>query len=159
MKNNIHQARLSATLAGVLLMFTLATTQAQTSTWADNAQGQPYETCYVGPVVEHGYWPSDSFWSQSLAIGGNCSTNVSAPSNFDPAPPIGVYPGGPGAVGVDVVLGAPANTIFDATITLNRLTILTNGGVLGFGNNVRVTANTFDFQGDGSLTNGGGITI
>jgi hypothetical protein len=60
---------------------------------------------------------------------------------------------------VDVVLGAPANTICDVDVTLNSLTIKTNGGVIGFGANVNVTASTFDFQGDGSLTNGGGITI
>ena len=161
MKHCIHQIRLFAALAGVILTFTLATTQAQTYTWADNAQGQLYETCLVGggPAVMHGYWPSNSFWSQSLGGGADCSTNVSAPSNFDPAPPIGVYPGGPGAVGVDVVLGAPANTIFDVNVTLNSLTIQPNGGVLGSFGNTLVTANTFDFQGDGSLTNVSGIAI
>jgi fibronectin-binding autotransporter adhesin len=136
---------------------------AQTYTWADNAQGQLYLTCFVSGFGQvKSYWPSNSLWSQSLQMSGNCDNSaqvVSQPSNFNPAPPIGVYPGGPGAVGVDVVLGAPANTIFDVDITLNSLTIKTNGGVLGFGGNVNVTANTFDFQRDGSLTNGGGITI
>src|ERR1022692_1275121 len=132
---------------------------AQTYTWADNAQGQVYQTC---PFIQPETWPSNSLWSQSLQMSGNCDNTaqvISQPSNWNPAPPAGVYPGGPGAIGADVVLGAPANTICDADVTLNSLTIKTNGGVIGFGGNVNVTASTFDFQGDGSLTNGGGITI
>lgn len=147
----------------VAAQFLSTNASAQTYTWADNAQGQVYLTCYISGLGDvNSYWPSNSLWSQSVQMSGNCDNTaqvVSAPSNFNPAPPIGVYPGGSGAVGADVVLGAPANTIFDVDITLNSLTIKTNGGVLGFGANVNVTASTFDFQGDGSLTNGGGITI
>ena len=159
MKTRIHQTRLFAALAGVILTFTLASTQAQTYTWDQQALGQVYQTC---PNIAPFHWPSNSLWSQSLQMSGNCDNTaqvISQPSNWSPAPPIGVYPGGPGAVGVDVVLGAPANTIFDVNVTLNSLTIQPNGGVLGSFNNVNVTANTFDFQGDGSLTNVSEITI
>jgi len=67
------------------------------------------------------------------------------------------YPNGPS---VEVVLGAPADTILDVTVTLNSLTIQTNGA-LSTGRNVRATTNLFDFQGDGSLLGGGSgyITI
>jgi hypothetical protein len=137
---------------------------AQTYTWADNAQGQLYLTCYISGLGDvNSYWPSNSLWSQSVQMTGNCDNSaqvVSAPSNWNPALPAGVYPGGPGAIGVDVVLGAPANTVFDVSVTLNSLTIQTNGGLIGvFGNNGGVTANKFDFQGDGSISNLAGIAI
>ena len=133
------------------------TSSAQTYTWDRQADGRVYLTC---PDIQPAQWPSNSLWSQSLHMSSNCDNTaqvVSAPSNWTPAPPVGVYPGGPNAVGVDVVLGAPANTVCDAIVTLNSLTILTNGGVIGFGGNVNLTANMFDFQGDGSFGSGGGL--
>jgi fibronectin-binding autotransporter adhesin len=147
---------------------------AQTYTWADNAQGQQFQHC---PLLNPEYWPSNSAWSQSLVFSQNCdnTTNVvSQPSNWMPSPPPGVYPGGPGAVGVDVVLGPPANTdIEGASATVNHLTIQTNGA-LYVGYFGEVTATTIDVQGDniigagsyagelavangGSLTKSGGI--
>jgi hypothetical protein len=111
MKNRICQTP-SLIIIGIV-MFTLCISQAQTYTWADNAQGQQYQHC---PLLNPQYWPSNSAWSQSLVFSPNCdnTTNVvSQPSNWTPSPPTGVYPGGPGAVGVDVVLGPPANTIAD----------------------------------------------
>lgn len=142
---------------------------AQTYTWAQQALGQEYQQCmYVNPQ----YWPSNSAWVQSLVFGPNCdnTTNVvSQPSNWTPTPPPGVYPGGPGAVGVDVVLGPPANTdIEGAFASVNRLTIQTNGA-LYVGYFGGVTATTIDIQGDNiigagsyagelEVANGGSLT-
>jgi fibronectin-binding autotransporter adhesin len=121
---------------------------AQTYTWDQQALGQQYQHC---PLLNPQYWPSNSAWSQSLVFSPNCdnTTNVvSQPSNWTPSPPPGVYPGGPGAVGVDVVLGSPANTdIEGATATVNYLTIQTNGA-LYVGYFGEVMATTIDIQGD-----------
>jgi fibronectin-binding autotransporter adhesin len=121
---------------------------AQTYTWDQQALGQQYQHC---PLLNPQYWPSNSAWVQSLVFSPNCdnTTNVvSQPSNWTPTPPPGVYPGGPGAVGVDVVLGAPANTdIEGAFATVNHLTIQTNGA-LYVGYFGGVTATAVDVQGD-----------
>jgi hypothetical protein len=142
---------------------------AQIYTWADNAQGQEFQHC---PLLNPEYWPSNSAWSQSLVFSSNCdnTTNVvSQPSNWTPTPPPGVYPGGPGAAGVDVVLGPPANTdIEGASATVNHLTIQTNGA-LYVGYFGEVTATTIDVQGDNiigagsyagelAVANGGSLT-
>src|ERR1035438_9557737 len=121
---------------------------AQTYTWDQQALGQQYQHC---PLLNPQYWPSNSAWVQSLVFSPNCdnTTNVvSQPSNWTPTPPPGVYPGGSGAVGADVVLGPPANTdIEGAFATVNRLTIQTNGALyLGYFGGV--TATTIDVQGD-----------
>ena len=142
---------------------------AQTYTWDQQALGQEYQHCmYINPQ----YWPSNSAWVQSLVFGPNCdnTTNVvSQPSNWTPTPPPGVYPGGPGARGVDVVLGPPANTdIEGASATVNHLTIQTNGA-LYVGYFGEVTATTIDVQGDNiigagsyagelAVANGGSLT-
>lgn len=163
-----HTRRTKAFRILVASLFTISvplwstTGSAQTYTWADTAQGQVYEICVDGAGNQHkAYWPSNSLWSQSLAVGRNCDDTadiISAPSNWSPAPPKGVYPGGPGALGADVVLGAPANTIFDyGSITLNSLTIQPDGA-LSLVPNASITANRFDFQSDGMLT-GGEIVI
>src|ERR1022692_2958481 len=124
--------------AGMAARLFTASAEAQSSytyVWADNAQGQVYQTC---PVIGAEYWPSNTVWSQSLVMGGNCDNTsyvVSQPSNWNPAdtdtPALGagVYPGGPGAVGVNVVLGSPANTILDMNATINTLTLRTDGGL------------------------------
>src|ERR1035438_855348 len=132
-------------IAGLLLS---TNGYAQAYTWADNAQGQEYQHC---PLLNPQYWPSNSAWVQSLVFSPNCdnTTNVvSQPSNWTPTPPPGVYPGGPGAVGVDVVLGPPANTDIEGEFAMvNRLTIQTNGALyLGYFGGV--TATTIDIQGD-----------
>ena len=132
---------------------------AQTYTWADNAQGQQFQHC---PLLNPEYWPSNSAWSQSLVFSQNCdnTTNVvSQPSNWTPSPPPGVYPGGPGAVGVDVVLGLPANTIADSgTFNINSLTIQASGSLYADPFSL-ITANTIDLQGDGNIGGNGEIRI
>ena len=79
---------------------------------------------------------------------------ISQPSNWSPAGT--TYPNGPG---VDVVLGAPAPTVLDVNVTLNRLTIQDTGGLQLWG--ATLTANALDFQGDGSIgpTGGGFMQI
>jgi hypothetical protein len=149
--------------AGLAARWFAASAEAQsnyTYTWADNAQGQMYLDC---PVTGKHYWPSNTVWSQSVVIGGNCDNTgnvVSQPSNWNPvdsntpALGAGVYPGGPGAVGVNVILDAPANTILDvANVTLNNLTLQTNGGLT---HNQSLTANHIYLQCDGSITGIGG---
>ena len=148
MKNQNHKIHAFAALAGVVLLANLSTTQAQTYTWDQQALGQQYQHC---PLLNPQYWPSNSAWVQSLVFSPNCdnTTNVvSQPSNWTPTPPPGVYPGGPGAVGVDVVLGPPANTDIEGEFAMvNRLTIQTNGALyLGYFGGV--TATTIDIQGD-----------
>jgi uncharacterized membrane protein len=164
MKNTFNISRRNLTLKTITVGFAVIAAHlltnnsfAQTYTWDPQADGRVYLTC---PDIQPAQWPSNSLWSQSLQMSPNCDNTaqvVSAPSHWTPAPPAGFYPGGPGAVGVDVVLGAPANTVCDAIVTLNSLTIKTNGGVIGFGGNVNVTANAFDFQDDGNFGSGGGL--
>src|ERR1700689_1098652 len=99
MKNRLDQKRSFAVLAGAILALTLSAAHAQTYTWADNAQGQPYLICPSSLGPRTNYWPSNSLWGQSVQTNGNCNNTasvVSAPSNWDPAPPLGVFPGGPG---------------------------------------------------------------
>jgi hypothetical protein len=142
---------------------------AQTYTWDQQALGQEYQHC---PDLNPQYWPSNSAWVQSLVFSPNCDNTanvVSQPSNWTPTPPPGVYPGGPGAVGVDVVLGSPANTdIEDASATVNHLTIQSNGA-LYVGYFGEVIATTIDVQGDNiigagsyagelAVANGGSLT-
>jgi len=142
---------------------------AQTYTWDQQALGQQYQQC---PFLNPQYWPSNSAWVQSLVFSPNCDNTanvVSQPSNWTPTPPPGVYPGGPGAVGVDVVLGPPANTdIEGASATVNHLTIQTNGA-LYVGYFGEVIATTIDVQGDNiigagsyagelAVANGGSLT-
>jgi hypothetical protein len=135
MKNFIQKNQLFTALAVVLLMSALSSTQAQTYTWADNAQGQVYlacPDCDGGTNTCYYYWPSNNLWSQSYETNSGCNNMGSVesqPSNWDPSPGLGVYPGGPGAIGVNVVLGPPANTLLDARVTLNSLTLQTNGGL------------------------------
>jgi len=109
MNKRIHQTRLFASLAGLISMLTLSSAFAQTYTWDQWALGQEYQHC---PDLYPEYWPSNNAWSQSVATNGGCSGGIviSAPSNWDPWLPIGVYPGGPGAVGVNVILGGLVNS-------------------------------------------------
>lgn len=152
--NTSNRVLLLATAWAAASILTVSS-HAQTYTWADNAKGQIYLTC---PNINPLAWPSNSFWTQSLAYGSNCDNTasvVSQPSNWDPAPPAAIYPGGPGLAGVDVVLGPPANTdIESASVTINHLTLQTNGGLyLGYFGGV--TANTVDVQGDAVIHAGG----
>ena len=92
-------------LLGAVLLATMVSAQAQTYTWADTAQGQIYLICGGNT----NYWPSNANWSQSYFTNGNCDHTGSVesqPSNWLPTPPYGLYPGGPGDVGADVILGA-----------------------------------------------------
>jgi hypothetical protein len=161
MKNRIHQIRSFASLAGAMLLLTISSMHAQTYTWADNAQGQVYLACADcdgGTNTCYYYYPSNSLWSQSADTNSGCNglgTVMDEPSNWDPAPPLLIYPGGPGAVGVDVVLGPPANTLLDEPVILNSLTIESNGGLAIFSAG-GVTVSNMDIQGDGGIGNGGG---
>jgi hypothetical protein len=148
MKNHILKTLLAAVVAGIISLHTAPEARAQ-YVWADNAQGQFYQHCYnLNPE----YWPSNSSWSQSLTYGSACgggSTEV-APSNWDPAPPVGVYPGGPGLVGADVTLGPPANTYLDTSVAVGTLTLLADGG-LGLG--ATLTASNMVIQGPHTVGN------
>jgi hypothetical protein len=161
MKNRIHQPWSFAVLVGSILLITLSSLRAQTYTWADNAQGQVFLAC---PDCDDGtntcyyYYPSNFIWSQSVETNSGCNgmgTVVVEPSNWDPAPPVGIYPGGPGAVGVDVVLGSPGNTLLDVPVTLSSLMIESNGS-LTITSAGGVTVSNLDIQGDGGIGNGGG---
>ena len=169
MKMHVQNATSFAALAGIIFLLTLSPAHAQTNTyiWADNAQGQLYQTCSSGPVGEPEYWPSNSNWAQTYQTNSNCNGTAiveSAPSNWNPldtnitpALGVGIYPGGPGAVGVNVILGAPANTFLSsgAHPILNSLTIQTNGA-LSVGANWSIALNRIEFQGDGEITSGSG---
>jgi hypothetical protein len=172
MKNHIHQTRWFAALAGVVFVLMLAAAHAQTYTWDDNAQGQLYLTC-PGPVTFHYYWPNNNNWTQTYQTNGNCNGTAiveSAPSNWDPTPPLGLYPGGPGLQGVNVIIGGlvngtnvtgGGNTFLSsgAHLNLNSLVIQTNGA-LSVGANWSIALNRIEFQGDGEITSGvGGFLI
>jgi hypothetical protein len=151
--SSITRRRLTpGAILGVVLFATMGAAQAQTYTWADNAQGQIYEIC-SGTTNN---WPSDNFWTDVLQTNESCNGTgivTNQPSNWDPAPPIGVYPGGPGGIGADVVLGAPANAYLYGNATLDSMTILTNGALtLGPGT---IAALDYYFQGDGVLSQAG----
>jgi len=163
LKTITHAVIVLAT-AGAAAFLSTASAEAQTNytyIWGGNAQGQEYQQC---PDVTPSYWPSNSLWSESLNFASNCDNSasvVSAPSNWDPADTntpalgLGVYPGGPGATNVNVILAAPANTILDvANVTLNTLTLQTDGALT---NNGTLTASNIDLQGDGSITGGSGF--
>ena len=139
-------------LLGAVLLATMVSAQAQTYTWADTAQGQIYLICGGNT----NYWPSNANWSQSYFTNGNCDHTGSVesqPSNWLPTPPYGLYPGGPGDVGADVILGPPANTYADATATLNSITIQSNGSLTV--GSINLSANYFNFQGDGVMGQAG----
>ena len=142
LKTITHAVIVLAT-AGAAAFLSTASAEAQTNytyIWGGNAQGQEYQQC---PDVTPSYWPSNSLWSESLNFASNCDNSasvVSAPSNWDPADTntpalgLGVYPGGPGATNVNVILAAPANTILDvANVTLNTLTLQTGGALTNNG--------------------------
>jgi hypothetical protein len=153
----MNTLRLLKTIAICFLAIGLqATVQAQTYTWADNAQGQYVDQCYCGGITPFctNYWPNDTYWTQSAETSSDCNgIFYSQPSNWNPYPPIGEYPGGPGAVGVNAVLGPPANTYLQGDATLDLLTIQTNGAfVLGPG---ILAAQGYDFRGDGVLGTSG----
>lgn len=97
-------------------------------------------------------------------------TVESAPSNWDPAgantPPlgVGVYPGGPGAVGVNVMIGPPANCYLDVhTVELGMVTI-EPGGSLSIAECGAIQCTALNLMADGvidwvALCGGGGATI
>src|SRR5579863_3798381 len=110
MKRNIAQTKHLLAVMFSALLLTLSA-GAQTYTWADNAQGQVYlacPDCDGGTNTCYYYYPSNALWRQSVETNSGCNgigTVISEPSNWGPAPAVGIYPGGPGALGVDVVLG------------------------------------------------------
>ena len=122
----------------------IAPSQTSLVTWNRQALGQTF-SCTNGSTYS---WPSNNNWSQSALFGDPCHEGQSvvvAPSNWSTTN----YPNG---AAVDVVLGgiggAPAN--LDVTVTLNSLTIQSNGGLtLRYG--TVLTAASIDLQGDGNL--------
>jgi hypothetical protein len=142
--------------AGLVLLSFVGSSDAgaQTYTWNRQAFGQPYLICPTGlDTFSTNYWPNNNYWSQVVHTGMNCenvpNSVISQPSNWSPAGT--TYPNGPG---VDVVLGAPAPTVLDVNVTLNRLTIQDTGGLQLWG--ATLTANALEFQGDGGITPTGG---
>jgi len=90
-----------------------------------------------------------------MSIGTFCSppnTNwyKTQPSNWSTTN----YPNGPS---YDVILGSSggAPTALDISVTIHSLTVLPDGG-LEVGMSTTLTANAFDFQGDGAVPNVGG---
>ena len=145
-----------AVLASVLTMLRPAPAHAQTYTWDQQALGQFYQQClYLSPQ----YWPNNNNWTQAYATNNNCDGSAiitSAPSNWDPTPPVGLYPGGPGLQGVDVIIGGlvngtnvtgGGNTYLQGHATVNNLTLQTNGS-LNLGYITSLTATNVDIQGD-----------
>jgi len=155
--NSTNQLRRNIAAAiGAVLLATMASAQAQTYVWADNAQGQIYEVC--GTTTN--YWPSNNIWSQSYYTNGNCNSSgsiVSQPSNWSPTPPYGLFPGGSGMVGADVILGPPANTLANSTATLNSITIQSNGSLTV--GSINLSSYYFDFQGDGVMGQAGNDVV
>lgn len=138
---------------------------AQTFTWNDIANGQVIEICDHNGTFITNYWPNNNNWSQAAHHSPDCSglsQIEDQPSNWTNAPADGLYPGGPGLTGVDVVLGAPADTFLDVPVIVNNLTVLPSGSLTvspGGG----ATANHVDFQSDGVIRGvfggGGGAYI
>src|ERR1017187_5937967 len=143
---------LIAAVVGVSAMVAAPSADGQnTYTWADNAQGQQYLQCNAQMLTL--YWPTNSNWSQSMHTSSNCDNSglvISQPSNWSPAPAEGLYPGGPGLTGVNLFLGSPSNTLLEATVTINNLTLSTNGR-LTIARNGILTATNIDLQGDGMI--------
>jgi fibronectin-binding autotransporter adhesin len=169
MRIHIQKTTSFAALAGVFSLLTLSATYAQTYTWDQQALGQLYLQCQYFSS----YWPNNGNWTQSYQTNGNCNGTAiltSAPSNWDPTPPLGLYPGGPGLQGVNVIIGGlvngtniagGANTYLQGSATVNNLTLQTNGS-LNLGYITTLTANNVDIQGDTIIGPGsyaGGLRI
>jgi hypothetical protein len=113
----------------------------ETVTWNRKAHGQSF-TCSNGTTWN---WPDNNDWSQDQHMGDPCSEGgslVTQPSNWSTTN----YPNGPQ---YDVILGGDggASARLDVDVTLNSLTILSNGGlVLQFGKTI--TTRALEFKGD-----------
>jgi hypothetical protein len=155
----LHSNRALQRFLPCLAFVSLVSLHAQVFTWNRQAYGQPYLICPLGSGgYATNYYPNNSAWSQVIHTGSDCEGHTNAvidqPSNWSPAGT--EYPDGPG---VDVVLGAPAPTTLDVVVALNRLTIQNGGNLAIWAGSI--TANAFDFQSDGGLTNlyGPGSTL
>jgi len=150
LKNRNNLFRIFASSWAVLIVACFSTNApAQTYLWHQNADGREFQHCIN---LNAQYWPSNNYWSQSLQLNVDCSgvnLTTSQPSNWEPQPPVGVYPNGPG---VDVLLAGPGTTLCDLPVTINSLTI-SNNGALSITSAGGVTANTIDIQIDGTIGN------
>jgi hypothetical protein len=143
-----------AACLGLTVMFSLVAAPAQAQvTWDRQALGQLKGECIPGNKLTDWYWPNNNNWSQSVVFSDVCSTGTKVetqPSNWSTA----AYPNG---AGIDVILGslggAPVN--LDVVVILHSLTLQSDGG-LNMPYGTGITADLFDFQGDGDVTVLGG---
>ncbi len=168
MKSHIPQTRWTAALASIVLLLAICSAPAQsggTYTWDQHAQGQLYMTC-PGPVTFNYYWPSNNNWTQSYQTNSGCGgvgTVESAPSNWDPTPPVGLYPGGV-YHGVDIVLddsGPQHGPFLGASVFVGSVTVQPGAVLTGIGSGAVLTADWFYFQADGTFpaSRGGAMAI
>jgi hypothetical protein len=141
--------------------FVTSLASAQTVTWDRQAYGQGpfYYPGHDGDPFYAYYYPNNRNWSQSLKLSdpNNPPVYEIAPSNWS----TDNYPtGGDVTLGNDGVGTSNAPTNLDGgvnaahSIVLNSLTIQALGG-LNMEFSTKLTANEFNFQGDGTLTIGG----
>jgi hypothetical protein len=143
-----------AACLGLTVVFSIVGAPAQTQvTWDRQALGQFQGECIPGNKLTDWYWPNNNNWSQSVVFSDVCSTGTKVetqPSNWSTA----AYPNG---AGIDVILGSlggvPVN--LDVVVILHSLTLQSDGG-LNMPYGTGITANSFDFQGDGDVTVLGG---
>jgi hypothetical protein len=143
--------KLAVTLG--LLTLAIAPLPAQIITWERKALGQQQTTPCSGPFT----FPNNNAWSQDqlILVDNACNPDqeyLAEPSNWN-------TPNYPNGASVDVILGnaggAPTNLDRGAPITVHSVTVLNVGGLTAeYGSHL--TANVFDFQGDGSLPAAGG---
>jgi hypothetical protein len=147
-----HGLYLRLAVLAALLCFGANAAWAQTVSWERKAFGQQF-SCFHSGTQEFGNWPNNANWSQSETFSDPCSNGTqieTAPSNW-------TTPNYPNGAGIDVVLGnaGAAGTNLDLQVTLHSLTIQSAGSLNAqFGS--AISANIFDFQGDGTLSVSGG---
>jgi hypothetical protein len=138
------------TLAALTLWTALAPAWGQTVVWDRKAHGD------IWPCLGSGtwQWPNNNSWSQDEHWGYACAPAewvMTQPSNWS-------TPGYPNDPTNDVILGSSggAPTHLNVSATLHSLTILPDGA-LDLSASTTLTADAFDFQGDGAIPpNGGG---
>jgi hypothetical protein len=120
--------------------------RAQTVVWDRQAFGQPQ----TDPCGNPFNWPNNNNWSQQEVDAMACNqTYVLQPSNWTTP----TYPNG---ANLDVVLGAPAPTNLDLQVTLHSLTVQSGAGDLNMQAGSSFDVQSYDFQTDGTFTQGGG---
>ncbi len=118
----------------------------QTVTWERQAFGQQQ----TDPCGNTFSWPNNNNWSQQEVDSTACNQNyLLQPRNWSTP----TYPNG---ASVDVILGAPAPTDLDLQVTLHSLTVESGAGDLNIQAGSSFDAQSYDFQTDGTFTQGGG---